>query len=93
VVRSRFGLADVGGGALAARSKGLGNDAFVVVDGEGGFGHGERAEPRTDGPGESGRPHHANRVAGAPGASRMGVGQQLEAKKPKMNLFGGSPTL
>jgi hypothetical protein len=75
------------------RSKSFGDDPFVVVDGEGGFAHGQRAKPGADGPSESGRPHDASAVGGAPWASQMGVGQQLEAKKPKMSLFGGSPTL
>ena len=34
VVRSRFGLADVGGGAVLPL-KGFGDDPLVVVDGEG----------------------------------------------------------
>ena len=93
MVRSRFGLADVGGGAVTTQSKGFGDDPLVVVDGEGRLAHGERAKPGTDGPSKSGRPHQANAVAGAPWASQMRVGQQFETKKPEMSLFGGSPTL
>ena len=79
---------------LCRRSRGdFGADALVVLGGECGFAHRERPEPATDGAFETGRARHSKAVAGPPGASRMGVSIQFEAKKTKMDLLDGTPTL
>jgi hypothetical protein len=74
------------------RSKSFGADALVVFGEECGFTQRERPELATDGPYEMGGARHAKAVPGPPWASRMGIGQQLEAKKTKMSLLGGAPT-
>lgn len=75
------------------RSKRFGAGSLVVVGGKCGFAHRERPEPETDGSFETGRTRHAKAVTGPPRASRMGIRQQLEAEKTKMNLLGCTPTL